>query len=143
MDNVPFRIDHGEPRRAARTVILHEGRVAFTCGRGVMTKGHFQPILLLIDAQLIAGVCLGTFEDGLNDGEIEPFVLQFVMQKAQRRKTARMTARAPVLEAINDLVAVFHIRKSKRLVHRLAIRIDPIVDAQFGRRVAKLSKVHD
>ncbi len=108
-----------------------------------MTKGHFQPILLLIDAQLIAGVCLGTLKNGLNDGEIEPFVLQFVMQKAQRRKTARMTARAPVLEAINDLVAVFHIRKSKRLVHRLAIRIDPIVDAQFGRRVAKLSKVHD
>jgi hypothetical protein len=53
-----------------------------------------------------------------------------------------MAAGAPMLEAIDDLVAISEISQLKRLLHRVAITINPSANAQFMGRAIEGTKLH-
>ncbi len=73
-------VHHGEPGRSPRAVVLHEGGKRRAGRWLVLTERDRKRILELVHAQLLEGVLIRSFEDGLDHREAHALGAQCTMQ---------------------------------------------------------------
>ncbi len=125
-------VDNREPRRSTCSVVFHEGRKRRAGRWIVMTESDRKLILELIHAQLLNGVLMRSFEDGLDHCESNALGTQRAIQLLQRRKTMRMATTTPMLEGKQNFRAGPEIRQIERSDNVSSISANPFLHPQFG-----------